>query len=88
MRKIKKYDDFISEEFVAAEPEIAKPEIDIKPGKPLVEPTAPSIIPDHSEEDAPAKAELKKATADDVAEVFMSLVKKSGDDIKKYVELK
>lgn len=88
MRKVKKFDDFVSEKFVAAEPEIAKPEIDIKPGKPLVEPTAPSIIPDQTEQDAPAKAELPTATAEDVVKVFQDLINKSGDDIKKYVELK
>lgn len=88
MRKIKKFDDFISEDFNLAEPEIAKPEIDIKPGKPIQEPVAPSIIPDHSEEDAPAKAGLPTASAEDVVRVFQDLLNKSGDDIKKYVELK
>lgn len=84
MKRIKKYDSFISEEIA---PMIEQPEIDIKPGT-LVEPTAPSIIPGESEEDAPAKAELPKATAEDVVRVFQDLLNKSGDDIKKYVELK
>ena len=85
MRKIKKYDDFLSEEIA---PMIEQPEIDIKPTKPIEKPVTPSIIPDHSEEDSPAKAQLPQATAEDVVEVFRQLLKKSGDDIKKYVELK
>jgi hypothetical protein len=83
MRKIKKFDNFISEEIA---PMIEQPEIDIKPGKPLVEPPPPSIIPDEAEENAPAKAQLPMASAKDVADVFMELLNKSGKDIKKYVK--
>ncbi len=83
MRKIKKFDNFISEEI---SPMIEQPEIDIKPGKPLVEPIAPSIIPDQNEQDAPAKAQLSMASAKNVVDVFSRLLKISGEDIKKYIK--
>ena len=88
MRKIKKFDSFISEKFDLAEPEVkpAKPEIETRPE--ITEPKVPSLIPDETEQDSPAKAELPKASAEDVAQVFIELINKSGDDIKKYVELK
>ncbi len=89
MKFIKKFESFLSEEFVAAEPEVkpARPEVipDIEE-----RPSAPSIIPDEQQSDlpSPAKAELPTATAEDVASRFIELVNKSGDDIKKYVEIK
>lgn len=89
MKYIKKFGFFISEEFTLAEPEVkpARPEV-----MPEIEkrPTAPSIIPDEQQSDlpAPAKAELPTASAEDVAARFIELINKSGDDIKKYVELK
>lgn len=62
---IKKYNDFLktktNEEFVmapAGNPMPGQPEIEVptKPAKPMVEPQPPSIIPDQTEQDAPAKA--------------------------------
>jgi hypothetical protein len=87
MKKIKSYIKFISEDFGTS-----APEIDIKPGiqKPETQPLPlpPGIIPDDSPEDAPAKAELPMASAEDVVGVFINLINKSGDDIKKYVEMR
>jgi hypothetical protein len=89
MKFIKKFESFLSEEFVAADPLVKPATPEVLPG---VEerPAPPSIIPDEQQSDlpAPAKAELPTATAEDVAAVFVELINKSGDDIKKYVEMK
>lgn len=85
MRIIRKFDNFISEEMEATEVKPKAPVV--KPGT-TEKPQPPSIIPDkgHSPVPAPAKAEL--ATAEDVVAEFIRLINKSGDDIKKYVEIK
>lgn len=81
MRKLKKFDYFISENIAPAEPEI-----DIKPARPktIEEPAPPALIPGETEEPAPAKAVLPTAKAEDVVRVFANLLRKSGEDIKKY----
>lgn len=61
---VKKYNDFIkskmNEKFVMApgKPETVDPEIEINPGtrEPIIEPAPPSLIPDETEQDSPAKA--------------------------------
>ena len=85
MRYVRKY-----EEFTFAEPTV-KPDVkpDVKPGT-IESPEPPSPIRRDrtSPVPSPAKAELKTATAEDVAKRFIELMHKSGDDVKKYVEKK
>lgn len=89
MRFVKKYNSFL-EEFNFAEP-ATKPGVkpDVKPGT-VEEPVLPGPIRRErtSPVPAPAKAEMKKATAEEVANRFIELAHKAGDDVKKYVEKK
>jgi len=85
MKYVRKY-----EEFTFAEPTV-KPDVkpDVKPGT-IENPQPPNPIRRDrtSPVPSPAKAELKKATAEDVAHRFIELAHKAGDDVKKYVEKK
>jgi len=91
---IKKYNAFVegkvNEEFVMAEPRPGTTEVSPgtieKPGT-MPEPPTPIRKDRTSPVPAPAKA-MKKATAMDVAERFIELINQSGDDIKKYAEIK
>ena len=89
MRIIKRFESFISEEFTSAEPMVKPSQPDVKPGT-TERPGSPSPIKRDrtSPVPSPAKAELKKASAEDVAYKFIDLINKSGDDIKKYAEIK
>lgn len=83
MRFVKKYEAFLS-----AEPAVkpSKPKVEPKPGE---RPKAPSIMPGEQQSPVPAPAKaMKTATAEDVAQRFIELINQSGDDIKKYVEIK
>ncbi len=89
MRFVKKYNSFL-EEFNFAEPAV-RPDVkpDVKPGT-IEKPSIPGPIRRDrtSPVPSPAKAELKRATAEDVAHRFIELAHKAGDDVKKYVEKK
>jgi len=82
MRYLKKFEKFIE----AASPSPAKPRT--KPGT-KENPSRPSPIrrdkPAPGTEPAP-KAELPKASADEVADKFIELAKKEGVDFKKYFD--
>lgn len=85
MRIIRKFDNFISEEFEATEVKPKAPVV--KPGT-TEKPQPPQIIPDKGNSPVPAPAKAELATAEDVVGEFIRLINKSGDDIKKYVEMK
>ena len=82
MRYLKKFEKFIE----AASPAPAKPTT--KPGT-KEKPSRPSPIrrdkPARGTEPDP-KAELPKASADEVADKFIELAKKEGVDFKKYFD--
>lgn len=89
MKFVKKYNSFL-EEFTFAEPTV-KPDVkpEVKPDTTEApQPPSPIRRERTSPVPSPAKAELKKATADDVAKRFIQLLHQSGDDVKKYVEKK
>jgi hypothetical protein len=85
MKIIRKFENFVSEEFMATE---------VKPKQPIVKPGTtekpqpPVVIPDKGSSPVPAPAKAELATAEDVVGEFIRLINKSGDDIKKYVEVK
>jgi hypothetical protein len=85
MKIIRKFENFVSEEFMATE---------VKPKQPIVKPGTtekpqpPSVIPDKGSSPVPAPAKAELATAEDVVGEFIRLINKSGDDIKKYVEVR
>jgi len=87
MKFVKKFESFLREEFTAAEPVV-------KPSEPVVlpgieeRPAPPQITPGQDQSPFPAPAKAETATAEDVAMRFIELINKSGDDIKKYVEIK
>jgi hypothetical protein len=82
---IKNFDKFILEEVEATE---VKPKAPVtKPGT-KEKPQPPSVIPDRPDSPVPAPAKAEFATAEDVVGEFIRLINKSGDDIKKYVEVK
>ena len=90
MKYVKKFESFVSEKLVATQPAPSKTEI--APDtieRPGTMPATPTPIKKDrtSPVPVPAKA-MKKATAMDVAERFMELINKSGDDIKKYTEIR
>lgn len=73
---LKRFNDFvksINEEFVMS-PGILKPEeqqeVETKPGKPMVEPQPPSIIPDQDEENAPAKAVFGEEEEEEGGDIY------------------
>ena len=90
MKYVKKFESFVSEKLVMNQPAPTKREV--LPGiteKPGTMPSTPTPIKKDrtSPVPAPAKA-MKKATAMDVAERFIELINQSGDDIKKYTEIR
>ena len=89
MKYVKKFEKFVSEKLVMNQPAPAKREV--LPGiteKPGVRPSTPSPIKKDRTSPVPAPAKMKKSTAMDVAERFIELINISGDDIKKYAEIK
>ena len=75
MRYLKKF-----ETFTAAEPEV-KPTTKPKT-KPVTTPSRPSPI----RRDKPSVEPAPKASAEEVADKFIALMNKSGEDIKKYID--
>ena len=89
MKYVKKFESFVSEKLVMNQPAPTKREV--LPGiteKPGVMPSPPSPIKKDRTSPVPAPAKMVKATAMEVAERFIELVNQSGDDIKKYSEIK
>lgn len=85
MKIIRNFEKFISEEVEATEVKPKGPVV--KPGT-TEKPQPPSVIPDKGTSPVPAPAKAELATAEDVVSEFIRLINKSGDDIKKYVEIK
>lgn len=88
MRFIKKFEKFLEE---AGSPQIApsKPSPTTKPttrpGKPETRPSKPGPIPRTRPSVSPdPKAKSKTATAEDVANRFISLMDQEGEDVKNY----
>lgn len=82
---IKNFDKFISENVEATE---VKPKTPVtKPGT-REKPQPPSVIPDKGKSPVPSPAKAELASVEDVVGEFIRLINKSGDDIKKYVEVK
>ena len=90
MKYLKKFELFKegSTETAPVKPGI-KTDPGTKPGKPMTRPSKPGPIPnkDPNTIPSPAKAEKKKATAEEVAERFISLMVDKHEDVKKYTEL-
>jgi len=84
MKFIKTFENFkINEASPTVEPDV-KP--DVKPEKPKIKPRPSPIRREKPSEKPKPKANLKKATAEEVSERFLSELKKSGADIKNYVK--
>jgi hypothetical protein len=89
MKYVKKFEKFVSEKLVMNQPAPTKREV--LPGiteKPGTMPATPTPIKKDRTSPVPAPAKMVKATAMEVAERFIELVNQSGDDIKKYAEIK
>jgi len=82
---IKNFNKFISENVEATE---VKPKTPVtKPGT-REKPQPPGVIPDKGKSPVPSPAKAELASVEDVVGEFIRLINKSGDDIKKYVEVK
>jgi len=88
MKYVKKFESFVSEKLVATQPAPSKPEVAPDTIEKPAMPATPTPIKRDRTSPVPAPAKMVKATAMDVAERFIELVNKSGDDIKKYTEIK
>jgi hypothetical protein len=77
MRFIKKFEKFV--EVVDAEPIV-------KPARPTTKPTTRPNRPSPIRRDKPSVDPAPKASAEDVANRFISLMTDNNEDIKKYVK--
>lgn len=83
MRFIKKFENFQINEAEAPTAPTTKPVV--KPGKPAVKPNRPSPIRRDKPSVSPKPKALKKATAEEVAERFISELGKNGDSVENYL---
>ena len=83
--KIKKYENFVSEDLVSAQPTVKPANPDVKPDTKRPSKPGPIRRERQSPIPAPSKARLKRATAEDVANKFIELMGNNGEDIKKYI---